>query len=68
MLGRVMSYVIANEHTLLRLSVNMNVFCGWFYVVVRAMKRPYNYACRMFGRLGRLSTQRSSFGLRNAIL
>lgn len=31
------------RYMLSRLAVNMTVSCGWSFVVVKAMKRAYNY-------------------------
>ena len=45
---------------LLRLSVNMYVFCDSSFVAVRAMSRAYSSARSMFGSLGSLSAIRSS--------
>ena len=49
---------------LLRLSININVYWGWSFMVFKAMKRVYNYARTIIGRLGRLYARwRSFFGL-----
>ena len=52
------------RYILLRLSVNMYVSCGWFFVIVRAMRRAYSSALSMFGKPGSLSAMRRLlFGL-----
>ena len=49
---------------LLRLSVNMFVFCNWSYVAVRAMNRAKSFAYSMFGSPRSLyAIRRSLFGL-----
>ena len=49
------------RYILSRLSLNMNVFCGWSLVVVRAMKKAYIYVCRMFSRPRSLYAKCKSF-------
>ena len=49
---------------LMRLSVNINVFRDWSFVVIRAMRRAYNFVRRMFGQPRSPSRiKRSFYGL-----
>jgi hypothetical protein len=49
------------RYILLRFSINIDVYWGWSFMVVKAMKRVYNYARRIFGRLGRFYEMWRSF-------